>query len=152
MRPEVTHVHQHFTHSHSLSARLPGLDPTLLYSLESLPARSRAWRVIQRFLSLQDTPTDHGGANRSRSGPNPAATKYITAGLSQQSLVRVSAWLHRFYMFLAFNNDLSSPPTWYYLKSRITTSPSTSSHTWQMRTQVARESRPPPEQSISSAG
>ena len=65
--------------------------------------------VIQRFLSLRTTSSSsrsHGGRP---DGPGASATKYITAGLSQQSLVRVSAWLHRFYIFLALNNDLSSP-------------------------------------------
>ena len=81
----------------------------LLHSSESLPARNRAWLVIQRFLSLQPASVGRHGTARSSGGPNSAATKYITAGLSQQSLVRVSAWLQRFYVFLAFNNDLSSP-------------------------------------------
>lgn len=65
--------------------------------------------MIQKFLLLQPTAAGASGAAYPGRAPGSAATKYITAGLSQQSLVRVSAWLHRFYVFLAFNNDLSSP-------------------------------------------
>ena len=59
---------------------------------------------ISRFMS-GNSPV----ASQILNGPQHA-TKYITAGLSQQSLVRVAAWLRRYYTFLASRNDPSLRP------------------------------------------
>ena len=77
----------------------------------SRPARSRAWDDVQRFLSLPPSASAADRPHASRGGPSSSATKYITAGLSQQSLVRVAAWLRRYYTYLAAANDPASPST-----------------------------------------
>ena len=77
---------------HELHKRLT--DPST--RTESKRSRRRSWRVICSFADLAPTKATRRQLRRSQSLSGRRAAKYITAGISDQSLSRIASWLRKF--------------------------------------------------------
>lgn len=77
------------------------LDPSLpLLYAGSKPATDRAWRDICRFGRYAPAKSRRRSLRRCSTGATDPSVKYITAGLSLNSLSRIASWANKFHRFV----------------------------------------------------